>query len=67
VPSQCFVANKAGIQAGPPRKPRVQYCAKCVLCPLMRNGLQGLRVYPADLDAARTALLSQRLSDGMGA
>ena len=31
IPSQCFVANKAGIQRGPPAKPRVQYCAKCAL------------------------------------
>ena len=29
VPSQCFVAQKAGIQRGHPTKPRVQYCAKC--------------------------------------
>lgn len=28
VASQCFVAQKAGIQRGPPMKPRVQYCAK---------------------------------------
>ncbi len=28
IPSQCVVASKAGIQYGPPAKPRVQYCAK---------------------------------------